>query len=201
VSEAGDTAGADQGLPRGAEGAACRPLRAAFGVAAATAVLLALAACGAHAGDDPAVSAVERPAPGACGGPFAVDGHPGLTLAGSFPARVRARGQGTFDGGVTVANHTDRRVRGLAASRPDVYVTRAGAIVATPLPRDEVGLVLDLPPGADRDFAAAGSLRSCRGGRRLSPGRYEVHAVLRIEAVDGAHTIAAVGGPWALDIV
>jgi hypothetical protein len=146
------------------------------------------------------MSAAERPAPGACGGPFREEGRPGLTLAGSFPERVRARGRATFDGAVRIANHTDRRVHGLAASRPDVYVTRAGEIVATPLPRDEVGLVLDLPPGADRDFPAAGSLRSCSRGQRLPPGRYEVHAVLRIAEVDGTHTIAAVGGPWALEI-
>jgi hypothetical protein len=182
-------------LPRGVEGLAS--LHAACGVVAA--VVLGLAACGAKGGDDP--SAVRPPDPGRCGGTFREEPRAGLTLAGSFPERVRATRDATVEGTVTVTNHTDRRVEGLSASRPEVYVTRAGEIVATPLPRDEVGIVLDLAQGAARDFAAAGSLRSCSRGEPLPPGDYEVHAVLRVVEADGAQTVAAVGGPWRLEIV
>jgi hypothetical protein len=109
---------------------------------------------------------------------------------------VRASERPTFDGTVTVVNHSDRRVEGLAASRPDVYLLQSGRIVATPLPRDEVGLQFDLAPGAARDLGAAGSLTSCSAARPLAPGRYEIRAVLPIVGED-----PAVGGPWSLEVV
>ena len=147
------------------------------------------------------MSAAQPPEPGRCGGAFRAERRARLTLAGSFPERVRATERATFEGTVTIANHTDRRVEGLSASRPDLYLTRAGDIVATPLPRDEVGLVLDLAPGEARNFPAAGSLRSCSRGQPLAPGRYDVYAVLTIADTDGAQTISAVGGPWRVEIV
>jgi hypothetical protein len=107
----------------------------------------------------------------------------------------------TFEGTVTVVNHSDRRVEGLAASRPDVYVVQSGRIVATPLPRDEVGLQLDLAPGATRDLTATGSLMSCRAARPLAPGRYEIHAALPIFLRDGSNIDPAVGGPWSLEVL
>jgi hypothetical protein len=119
-----------------------------------------------------------------------------LTLSGSFPARVRAAERRTFDGTVTVVNGSDARIQGLAASRPDLHVLRSGRIVAMPLPRDEVGLQLDLDPGAARELPAAGSLTSCRDGRPLPPGRYEVRAVLWIAGAD-----PAAGGPWPLEVL
>src|SRR4051794_716573 len=99
----------------------------------------------------------------------------GVTMTGSFPARVRAA-RATFSGTVTLTNDGHERFEALSASRPDVYVKQGGAIVAGPLPRDDVGLVIDLAPGATREFSATGSLR--RDGRPLAPGRYEVHVVL-----------------------
>jgi len=81
--------------------------------------------------------------PAKCGDELAEERSGPLRLTGSFPARVRATERPTFDGTVTVVNHSDRRVEGLAASRPDVYLLRSGRIVATPLPRDEVGLQLE----------------------------------------------------------
>ena len=192
-----------RGLRCGVEGMACRPLRAASAVvaAAATAVVLALAACGAPSEDDQVVPAVQPPEPGRCGGAFREERRAGLTLAGSFPERVWATERAAFEGTVTIANHTDRPIEGLSAPRPDLYLTRSGKIVATPLPTDMVGLQLDLAPGAARHFTAAGSLRGCRRGQPLPPGRYEVHAVLRVVHTDGTQTSSAVGGPWTLEIV
>ena len=120
----------------------------------------------------------------------------GLTVTGSFPARVRATEQSTVEGTVTITNATGRPIQALAASRPDVYVKQDGAIVATPLPRDDVGLILELAPGAAREFSASGSLRRSSDQRPLAPGRYELHAVLRFG--DGG---SAAGGPWPLEAV
>jgi hypothetical protein len=178
--------------PAHQEGTARRPLRYACGVVAAA--LLGLAACGAPRDDDHAVSSVQPSRPIPCGAVFAPPPSAGLTLAGAFADRVRAGERSTLEGTVTLTNHTGRRVEGLSASQPAVYVTRARKVVAIPLPRDEVGIVLDLAPGASRDFAAAAALRSCRDGRPLPPGPYELHAVLPV----GPTTAA--GGPWALEI-
>ena len=135
---------------------------------------------------------VQPPQPSECGQRVREAGDQRLTVSASFPDRVSGS---TFDGTVRVTNDSDRRVEGLAASQPDVYVTRAGTIVATPLPRDDVGLALDLAPGAARKFRTAGSLRHCVDGEPLTPGRYEVQVVLRI-----AGGAAAIGGPWPLEV-
>ncbi len=137
--------------------------------------------------------------PAKCGDRLVEERRGPLRLTGSFPARVPATGRG-FGGRVTVANGSDRRAGGLAASRPDLYVLRAGRVVAMPLARDEVGLQLDLAPGEGQDLAAAGSLASCRDGRPLAPGRYEIRAVLPVIGLDGTAGAAA-GGPWALEVV
>jgi hypothetical protein len=126
-----------------------------------------------------------------------VAGPPGpLALTGSFPARVRVDGRRTVEGTVTVANRSGARVEGLAASRPDVYLLEAGRIAALPLPRDEIGLQLDLAPGAERALPAAGALTSCRTARPLAPGRYEIRAVLWIAGRE-----PAAGGPWPLELL
>jgi hypothetical protein len=165
-------------MPRGVEGMVRHPLRAAFGVV----------------GD-------HRRVPAKCGDDLPEERSGPLSLTGSFPARVRAFERTTFDGTVTVVNRSDRRVEGLAASRPDVYLLQSGRIVATPLPRDEVGLQVDLAPGAGRDLTATGSLTSCSAARPLAPGRYEIHAVLPIVGTDGTMSAPAVGGPWSLQVL
>jgi hypothetical protein len=143
---------------------------------------------------------IER-VPAKCGDELG-EARPGpLGLTASFPGRVRGMERRTFEGTVTVINHSDRRVEGLAASRPDVYVLESGRIVAMPLPRDEVGLQLDLAPGAVRDLTATGSLTNCSAARPLAPGRYEIHAVLPIVLRDGSSIDPAVGGPWSLEVV
>ena len=114
-----------------------------------------------------------------------------LTLSGRFPERVRG-GAAMFEGTVTVTNAEHQRFQGLCAIAPDVYLTEDGRTVAPPLPRDAVGILLDLEPGASREFTAAGSLRG------LPPGRYEIHAVLR---VFGNGERSPAGGPWPLEVV
>jgi hypothetical protein len=120
---------------------------------------------------------------------------PRLRLTGSFPERVSASRRSTFDGNVTLANPGDQRLEAVSASQPEVYVTQAGRFVATPVPQDALGLVVDLAAGEARDLSATGSLRRCSDGQPLPPGRYEVHAVLHFTTGD-----SAVGGPWPLVI-
>ena len=177
------------GVPYRVEGMVRHPLRAVVRVVAAL-VLCGLSAC-ARAEDD-------RSVPRGCGDEFGKAGRgAAVTLTGSFPARARAT-ERTFEASVSVRNDSDARVEALSASAPDVYVTRSGTIVATPLVRDQLGLHLTLAPGEVREFAAGGSLRGCSDGRPLPPGRYEIHAVLVIVATDDI--VEAVGGPWSLEI-
>jgi hypothetical protein len=110
-----------------------------------------------------------------------------MRLTGSFPARLEI-GRSTFEGTVTVVNDGDRPVETLAASRPDVYVLQAGTVVATPLPRDEVGLQIRLAPGAAHELPATGILPR-------APGRYEIYAVLPLVGEQ-----PAAGGPWSLEL-
>ena len=135
--------------------------------------------------------------PGECGGTLPEQERDArLRVSGAFPERANATEQPMFAGTVTITNVTNRRIEGLSASQPDIYVTQHDRIVATPLPQDDVGLALELAPGAARDFRTQGSLRRCSDQQPLAPGRYELHAVLRFG--DG---MAAAGGPWSLDVV
>ena len=127
--------------------------------AALAVFLLAVTACG--GGGDAHIEATD---PAGCGAMFrerASGRH--VALTGSFPERVSASGRSTFDGNVAIANPGDRRLEALSASQADVYVTRSGRIVATPVPIDAVGLIVDLAPGEARDLSTTGSLRRCPG--------------------------------------
>ena len=151
---------------------------------------------------------------GRCGERIAPDVGRGaaLDLSASFPARV-ARGGDLFRGTVTVANRGDAVFSGLSAAEADVYVTLGGRIVATPVDKEDVGLALDLPPGARQQLPATGRLRHCAldgvddgdaspagPGRPLEPGAYELHAALSLsEAPDGRPLLVA-GGPWPLQV-
>ena len=131
--------------------------------------------------------------PGECGGTLPEQERDArFKVSGAFPERATSD-QPAFAATVTITNATNRRIEGLAASQPDLYLTQHDRIVATPLPQDAIGLVLELAPGAARDFRTQGSLRRCRDQEPLAPGRYELHAVLRF----GNGTVAA-GGPWTL---
>ena len=103
-----------------------------------------------------------------------------------------AQGVETFEGVVIVTNTGGRRFQGLSAIAPDVYLAQGGRTVAAPLPRDAVGTLLDLEPGASRELVACGRASG------LAPGRYEVRAVLR---VFGQGERSPEGGPWPLEIL
>ena len=165
--------------------------------AALAVFLLAVTACGGGGAD----RRIEPTDPAGCGAMFRerASGRR-MTLTGSFPERVSASRRSTFDGTVTIANPGDQRLEALPASQPDVYVTQSGRIVATPVPTDAVGLVVDLAPGKARDLSATGqrsplpgrtaaAARALRGARR-PPLHHRRRRRARM----------AVGGPWQLEI-
>lgn len=152
---------------------------------------------------------------GRCGDEIAVDvvrGGP-LDLSASFPARVARGGSDLFRGTVTVINRGGAPFSGLSAAEADVYVTLSGRIVATPLDKEDIGLAVELPPGADRPIPATGRLRQCAvegdgagdvtaagPGKPLEPGAYELYAAISLtEAPDGRPLLVA-GGPWPLQV-
>lgn len=121
-----------------------------------------------------------------------------LAMAGDFPSRVGA-GDGTFAGSVTVTS-TGARVTGVTSPEADVYVAREGEVVATALAKDLIGRPVDLGPGAGLRLAARGSLRQCAApGGLLPAGRYQVFAVVVVSR-DDQPAVAAVGGPWPLEL-
>ena len=125
----------------------------------------------------------------------------GPVLAGAFPPVVGGGGDGAFAGEVTLTAG-DEPVAGVAAPEAGVYVAHEGIVVATPLPQDLPAVAVELAPGATVVFPARGSLRPCSPGAgpaTLTPGRYEVFAVVTV--TDGAGQPAVVtGGPWPVDV-
>jgi len=125
----------------------------------------------------------------------------GVVVAGEFPSRVvRGGGDGTFAGTVTVTS-TGPRLSGVTSREADVYLARAGRVVATPVAKDLIGEPFDLGPDASRVFVARGAIRPCvaSGGGLLPAGRYEVFAVVVVNRGDGSR-VMAVGGPWPLEV-
>jgi len=152
-------------------------------------------ACGLRSGDDGGVTA---PSTGGvrCGEPIPL--RPTdlpLSMTPDLPASVpAASADGLFRGRVTVTNRSAAPVRGTTASTPDLFVTRAGIVVALPPPKITLARTLDLAPGASETYAAAGSVAACSNGERLAAGRYEIHAEFPVDSL----TVFA--GPWPLDI-
>ena len=128
-----------------------------------------------------------------------------LAMTGAFPGKVDRAGPPTFTGTVTLT--AGRGVTGVTSPEADVYVTRSGTVVATPLPKDLVGVPVRLVPGASRQFPATGSLRECSEGggpaggegRMLPAGRYEVFAAV-VVTDDAGSSVLAVGGPWPVEV-
>lgn len=129
-----------------------------------------------------------------------------LAMTGRFPSRVDRAGDGTFAGNVTVAA-AGQHVTGTTSPEADVYLTRSGTIVATPLAKDLIGVAVDLKPGSSQEFTARGAIRQCvkngglaeAGGAVLPAGRYEVFAVVTI-TVDAGKSMVVTGGPWPLEV-
>lgn len=136
-----------------------------------------------------------------CGEPAAaLVSAPGLLeVTAAFPDVVDRSGDETFAGTVTVTA-TSRPIVGVTSPNADVYVTRSGTVVATPLAKDLMAVPIRLLPGSSRDLAAGGSLRACAPPAALLPaGRYDVFAVVALTD-DAGDTITATGGPWALTV-
>jgi hypothetical protein len=150
----------------------------------------------------PGGDAMEQAAIPACGD--RIDALPGrtegLSVTGEFPARVDRGGNGMFAGTVTVTS-TGARVSGITTPEADVYVATAGKVVATPLPKDLIGQMVDLSSGASQAFTARGTIQQCAAGAGglLPAGHYEVFAVVVVNRDDGPAVVVA-GGPWPLEV-
>lgn len=137
---------------------------------------------------------------GPCGSDIAVNGGTvgTLVLTGRFPSQVTTAG-GTVTGEVALRNDGAGAVGGLSAVQPDVVVTHRGRIVATPLPRDDVAVMVELEPGGQHTYVASAGLVDCATGEALRPGGYHLHARIEVRAGDGRRHIAG-GGPWPLEV-
>ncbi|HEX2700398.1 MAG TPA: hypothetical protein VHM89_09390 [Acidimicrobiales bacterium] len=149
---------------------------------------------------------MHQPALPRCGepaDPLAATGGP-LLVTASFPA-VAERSGGAFTGTVTVEAGA-HPVSGVVSPEADVYVTRGGTVVATPLVKDLLGVPLDILPGATQTLGATGSLRACAAAGHpspddaLPPGAYDVYAVVAVTDDAGGTTVST-GGPWSLTVV
>lgn len=147
---------------------------------------------------------MEAPRAPRCGEAFVgatrVDGP--LELRGAFPA---AAGAGELvEVPLSLVNRGARPFSGVAASIADVYVVKAGSVVAEPLARDDNGIAVDLPPGAAMAFPAAVRLVPCDADPQvarlpLPPGAYQLHATLSV-VDDTGEVVVATGGPWTMEV-
>jgi hypothetical protein len=136
-----------------------------------------------------------------------LNGAPDPAVTGAFPARIDRAGEAMFTGSVTVTSGGSR-ISGVTSPEADVFVARAGEVVCTPLPKDLIGLPVDIDPGASHVFTARGTIRRCAAGESggepgagemLPPGRYDVFAVVVVAQADGS-AIVAPGGPWPIEV-
>lgn len=129
-------------------------------------------------------------------------------MTGTFPASAGAGGSSRFTGTVTIVNRSASTVSGITSPTADVFVTSEDEIVATPVPRDAVGLLVDLAPQRSRDFPATGSLLRCSIGEaaddrppeRLPAGCYDTYSTLTVIEPASGRTLTVVGGPWPLTV-
>jgi hypothetical protein len=127
-------------------------------------------------------------------------------LAPEVPAEGGVRSAGT----VTVTNRGPTTVTGTTALHPSLTVAEGGEVVATPAGIRDVGVAVDLAPGASQRFEAMVSLERCARGNeststsRLAPGTYQVYAAQRFDLRDVDHpdgfTIVVQGGPWSIRV-
>lgn len=121
-----------------------------------------------------------------------------LQLDGDFPTTVSVDRQ-VVVGRVEVTAIGE--VHGVAPAAADVVLVRDCRVVATPLPRDAMGIRWDLDPGGATTLPAAGSLVSCGPPEGpLAPGSYDLHVLLAV-VLDGATSPRVFGGgPWPLRV-
>jgi hypothetical protein len=113
-------------------------------------------------------------------------------------------------GTVTVTNRGATAVAGTTALHPDITVAKDGEVVATPAGIRDVGVAVDLAPGASQRFEAMVSLERCARGNEststspLAPGTYQVYAAQRFDLRDADHpqgfAVVVQGGPWSLRV-
>jgi hypothetical protein len=118
----------------------------------------------------------------------------GLTMIGQFPPKVERKGQGMFTGTVTATG----LITGITSPEADIYLAKAGQVVATPLPKDSIGQPIDLKPGTSHTFSARGSVRSCASIEPIPAGQYDIYAVVVVTRGHGP--TVAVGGPWPIEV-
>ncbi len=132
-----------------------------------------------------------------CGRVFRSPGGGALALTGRFPAWLPV-GAATVSG--TVGVSSAGVVRGVISPRADVLLVRDGRVVAVPLPRDLLGVRLDLLPGETWELPGETALVSCEpGGALLSAAWYELYVRVVLSRDDG-DLVESVGGPWVLEL-
>jgi hypothetical protein len=130
------------------------------------------------------------PASTPCGQALAVHLKRGaFQVTADFPQVTRSDQEATLFGTVAVSAGK-QRIRGVTSPTPDVFLVRRGQIVSLPLPKDLVGMPLDLAPGKLAKMPATASLTQCdsrsAGSGGLSPGNYQVYARLLVHLDSGS---------------
>jgi hypothetical protein len=145
-----------------------------------------------------------------CGEPldWVATGTP-LAMTARFPDGASTGGDGLLRGTITVTNHSRTALAGTTAAQPDLVLLRDGLVVSLPVGVRAVALIIDLQPGASREFDAVASLRSCDSGpypegAPLGPGTYQMIASQQFEVAEpgsaGSRPVLAQGGPWDITL-
>lgn len=127
-----------------------------------------------------------------------LSGSPGgLVLTGEFPSTVQRGAEPTLAGTTTLSN-SGPAVAGVTGPEADVYLVKAGLVVATPRARDMIGRPIDIGADGGVTIPASVTLQSCAAdGADLPAGTYDIHAVVVVNQEDGTQVVAT-GGPWPL---
>ena len=128
-------------------------------------------------------------------------------MTANFPSQVDRSGDPSFAGTVTVTNIA-KPLSGVTSPEADIFVARAGTVVAVPPAKDSIAVSIELATGGSRVFTARGSLRQCQRdgtgdatGPLIAAGRYEVYAIVVVDDDTGTgNGVAAIGGPWHLEV-
>jgi len=121
----------------------------------------------------------------------------GLILTGEFPPTVHRGADPMFAGTITISS-SGAAVVGVTGPEADVYLVKAGVVVATPVAKDMIGQPIAITADGGATMPASGTLQSCAAGAaELPPGGYDIHAVVVVNQDDGTQVVGT-GGPWPL---
>lgn len=153
-----------------------------------------------------------------------------LLMTSNFPTEHLRSSGGILAASVTITNTSNRRIVGETDASPNVSVLQSGKVVARPLGRRAMGIVIDLRPGESMSFPAGVRLSATTGGdsdlilaekdgvkqpiANLPPGLYELMAAqkfdlqpdvgegFQVEDIDpdSGYTLTVTGGPWELTL-